>query len=160
MSGCSKLHTAIFAQSQQDVSAIIIADNGTLRERASGGLQALHLAIEWPDGIKLLLNLGANPGDGDDCGRTPLYYAIEFSCLQTVELLLSAGSPLSYDGKYGDVNFLHDRNGILDTAVYARLISYLAARRKELASYARENLPDQVIQDLHIDQHTVPAGIM
>lgn len=151
---------AVLARSPQNIRSIVRADLGSLRERTVGGLGALHLACEWPEGTELLLSLEANPGDCDDLGHPPLYYAIQVSCSRTVEMLLAAHSPLSYGNNYRQETSIYGLVAraptIEDKAIYAQVIQALATRRRELAAYAFEHLPEQVTQDLHISQDTVP----
>lgn len=151
---------AVLERSSHKILSIVEADPSSLNESTVSGLQALHLACEWPEGTKLLLDLGANPSNCDTDGRPPLYYANLTSCSKTIELLLAARRPQSFGNS--DVPetvtcYLENCEAHTDNRpFYTQVIQMLAAQRKRLASYALKFLPEQVLQDLHIDRDITP----
>ena len=54
----------------------------------------LHLAVGWSEGVRLLLQHGACFDSRDRAGATPLYYALNLGCPQTISFLMKAGCSL------------------------------------------------------------------
>ena len=100
----------------------------------------LHLAVRWPEGVRLLLKHGAFVDPRDHASDTPLYYALRLECPQTVSLLMKTDCSLllrrnvlhlAHNYRYSQIrNVSQDgRMKILDTT-----ISSLAERRRDLQS--------------------------
>jgi uncharacterized protein YecT (DUF1311 family) len=72
-----------------DPTAPFAFSRGTPDEEIS---LALHDAVEWGDGMRLLLSAGADPNAANDFGKTPLMTATHMNRPDTVRLLLSHGA--------------------------------------------------------------------
>ena len=100
----------------------------------------LHLAVGWPEGIRILLHHGACADSRDQNGDTPLYYALDLGYSQTVCLLMKADCSLVVPWNIltlaSDLRHSHTggvsedvRIKVLDTT-----IASLAERRRDLQS--------------------------
>ena len=100
----------------------------------------LHLAVGWPEGVRLLLQHGACLDPSDQAGDTPLYYALTLGCPQTVSLLMKAGCSLVLRGNVLDlaIRYLHYQIGDASQDVRVKVldttIALLAERRRDLQS--------------------------
>jgi len=57
-----------------------------------GGESLLSLAVLYPEALQYLLSKGLNPDHQNDFGKTPLIYAVQYSQLESVKMLLEAGA--------------------------------------------------------------------
>ncbi|KAL8901690.1 MAG: hypothetical protein Q9207_005076 [Kuettlingeria erythrocarpa] len=74
-------------------------------EPNEAGLTPLHLASNWPDGLSLLLDHGADHDKTDSYGEKPVKFAIFHVCVESVQLLLKAGCSFDLrDNVYGTGN--------------------------------------------------------
>ncbi|KAM0794384.1 hypothetical protein BDR22DRAFT_875771 [Usnea florida] len=108
----------------------------------------LHLAVGWPEGIRLLLQYGACVDSRDHAGDTPLSYALNRGYPQTVSLLMKADCSLVGRRKSSErlprnvldlaVEHLHSPNEALSPDVAMKVldttIASLAERRRDLQS--------------------------
>lgn len=68
-------------------------DPGLARERHQGGGTGLHLAVRYPDAVRLLLERGADPNARDAGDNAlPLHFAAGSGQVESVRALLDAGS--------------------------------------------------------------------
>jgi ankyrin repeat protein len=74
-----------------------------LEAKGRTGETPLHLAVQWPGYVQLLLSLGADVDARAGCERTPLHDAAEQGAVQSVQLLLDAGADINavtmYEGQ-------------------------------------------------------------
>jgi ankyrin repeat protein len=67
----------------------------------------LHLAVQWPDYVQLLLTLGADVHAVNGIGETALHMAAEHGAVLSVQLLLDAGASVSATTTATGVQPLH-----------------------------------------------------
>ncbi|KAF7511002.1 hypothetical protein GJ744_005548 [Endocarpon pusillum] len=157
---CGPLSMAIIRRSEKDVRRILANVPSALAERNAVGQTPLHISYGWPLGIKLLLDAGAQ--DIIDCtdnfGIPAFAYASEFSCPESLELLLEAECsffPSSFRGLNGDSHGfgLALLSGSQDTG--RRLVQSLTDRRERLKALALDNLPFEKIATFNLCSNTI-----
>lgn len=122
------------------------------------GESVLHLCCGWPEGMAILLQLGANPlisqgrkgrFDRKVGGFLPLHYAVACDCLETVSLLLQNDSPIFGEEDIEpnlDMAFFNENIEIINI-----LIEALANRRRRLQDLATRSLPPMALHELNLD---------
>ncbi|MBS2039577.1 ankyrin repeat domain-containing protein [bacterium] len=83
---------------EQDVVALLKEQPQLLMERDRFGQTLLHLAVDQPGLVRLLLENGASVQAADKEGQTPLHQAKN---LESVKILLSHGAPLDATNALG-----------------------------------------------------------
>ncbi len=64
-----------------------------LNQKREDGSTILHdVANHYPEVARILLSAGADPNIQDDEGKTPLHYAAEYNCPESITALLDAGA--------------------------------------------------------------------
>ena len=146
---CGPLSLAVLRKSEQDVIRILRAKPSSIHELNQRIQNPLHLAYCWPRGIQLLLDAGAKclVHQADVCGGLPITYSTNFSCLDAIQLLLDAGSALSWPGCTKSEQTLLNN---LDRwfTIPSFVLSTLQERRRELFELAKHTLPAEVWADL------------
>lgn len=137
---------AILSKSQSNVVKIINRDPHAVSYQNRAGQAPLHLAANWPWGVRFLLKAGASVSTVDKAGLLPLSYACFFTCSESVEIFLSAGSPLSSSTRAYTV--LDDACTMRDFASFRSLVTALVQRREDLFQTARTIFPGQIPQDV------------
>ena len=100
----------------------------------------LHLAVGWPEGVRLLLQQGACVDSRDSRGATTLQYALHLGCPQTVSLLMKADCELRENIIDLASEYLHydeQRTGVSQDVrmkVLDTTIASLVERRRDLQS--------------------------
>lgn len=171
---CNDLSVSILRKSEQDMLGILKQFPQSIHESNQWGQTPLHLAVDWPLGMKRLLDYGANVDSRDDLGMKPLEYAIRFGFAEAVHNLIKAGcslvlygtvDALSFANKFlpwaeggcSDIGFdmsTKNRKSVLET-----LITSLAERRRGLRSQLATSLPRKSIDacwtqdDQVLDEH-------
>lgn len=74
---------------------VLTANPDGIAERNELGQSPLHLSAGWPSGIRILLEAAADTNRRDKAGLLPISYACKYDCLESVQLLISADSPIS-----------------------------------------------------------------
>ncbi|ERF73404.1 hypothetical protein EPUS_08547 [Endocarpon pusillum Z07020] len=160
---CGPLSMALIRRSEKDVRRILAKVPSALTERNAVGQTPLHISCGWPLGIKLLLDAGAQ--DIIDCTdnigpRYPAFvYASEFSCLESLELLLEAECsffPLCSIGGQNRYSCSFDfalLSGSQDAG--SRLIQSLTDRRERLKALALDNLPFEETAKFNLCSNTI-----
>ncbi|KAL8741246.1 MAG: hypothetical protein Q9190_006131 [Brigantiaea leucoxantha] len=122
----------------------------------------LHIAVGWPDGVRILLDTGAHQDAVDVYECTPLAYAVHFSCTETVKLLENANCSFSWGwGHTENILFKAFNFGLHEVQVAA--IDLVAKRRRNLKKQILElskekNLDLEFLQDDRvIDEHAAVA---
>ena len=94
VSGCNSISLAILRKSEVDLRQALTVSPSSIDETNDLGQSALHLAVEWPGGMYLLLQAGADVDCQDFFNRSPLVYAIEMSLIEPIRLLALADCSL------------------------------------------------------------------
>ena len=87
VSGCNNISLAILRKSEIDLRQALTISQSSINKTNNTGQSALHLAVEWPRGMDLLLQAGANVDCKDDWDQSPLVYAVWLSLVEPMELL-------------------------------------------------------------------------
>ncbi len=148
---CGPLSRAVLRKSEQDVIRILRAKPSSIHELNRRKQNPLHLAYCWPRGIQLLLDAGANHlvHQADVCGMLPITYSTEILCPNAIQLLLDAGSALSWPGLVESEDTLLNSLGWWDT-IPSFVLSTLQERRRKLFELAKHTLPAEVWADLDV----------
>ena len=143
MSRHLELVETVLRQSEQDLHH---CNNGQDINHAStfDGLTALHFAVEWPTGLKLLIEGGANINAKDRRGRRPIDVAAELECTEPVQMLLHNDCLLSTSTLHNSLFrwcLVHPRN----LAIVNLITQSLIDRHNLLAQFARDVLPEDEV---------------
>jgi ankyrin repeat protein/uncharacterized glyoxalase superfamily protein PhnB len=85
---------------------LLMREPGLARERHAG-TTGLHLAVHHPDAIRLLLEHGADPNvRDDDDNALPLHFAVGGAPLESVRMLLDAGSDVNGFGDLHEIDVI------------------------------------------------------
>ena len=64
----------------------------SLIDRSANPDSMLNIALEYPQALEYLLELGGNPNQPNRFGKTPLMYAAQYNALDAAKILLQAGA--------------------------------------------------------------------
>lgn len=116
-----------------------------------------HVAIPWPRGIELLLQLGGESGEGvlnapNAFGESPLDYALQLGQLSSVELLVKANAEIDLEST---INIETTKERFMHCPQIDEIIDFLcrtlAERRKRMLWHAREWLSRHEIARLGLE---------
>ncbi|KAL8974628.1 MAG: hypothetical protein Q9197_001140 [Variospora fuerteventurae] len=111
------------------------------------GQTSLHLAADWPWACEALLKAGADLSITDLHEYLPLSYACFQNCLESVQILLAANSPLSRS--YYGLSVMKVAFDTVDNKmIHMALINELASRRKRLLTNSQALLPRHIFEEL------------
>ena len=143
VSGCNKISLAILRKSEVDLRQALTVSPSSINETNNMGQTALHLAVEWPRGMDLLLQARADVDCKDCFKQSPLAYAIEMSLVEPIRLLALADCSLLDAG-------LHTPSGrraqlLLERAVNIEISAHLNGRQVTAAEMVVNLLVDMVV---------------
>jgi ankyrin repeat protein len=136
------------------VRELLHHDASLAGERTAQGHTALHLAVEHPDVVRLLLEHGADPNareKGDNV--TPLHVAAANKVLESVRLLIDAGADVHGHGDLHDGDVIGwatapDNHAVMDLLLAhgARhhIFSAMATRNRDLVQHVVEEQPESL----------------
>lgn len=147
---CNSISLAILRKSEDDLRRALTLSLSSINKVNNTGQSALHLAVEWPRGMELLLQAGANVDCKDCHNQSPLVYAIEMSLVEPMKLL--ARTDCSLLDTYSQVLLkraieIEDIAGLNRTQVTAAemvvnlLVDMVVGRRQRLYDLATSALP-------------------
>lgn len=149
----------MLSRSEPQLIAAIETHLDRINEPSFLALRPLHLSVDWPDGIRILLKYGANGNVTDRKGWTPVDHVIERLALQSLDLFEEAGcalftrlrlqSAINCDWEYER----DTRNDSRKTNVLTIKIKEEANRRRKLQSLLDHSLPECVLRDLAISKN-------
>ena len=91
---CNEISRAVLLRSEHELATAISRSPHSINEPNAMGQTPLHLSVEWPLGIKTLIEAGANVNRDDIAGETPIIYACQCQLVETTRLLADAGCDL------------------------------------------------------------------
>jgi hypothetical protein len=88
----SDLLKAVLVRSTDNLVSILDSSPYSVHEKDSWGHSCLHLCVQWPQGLKLLIEHSAKPNVTTKDDNLPLTYACALNFLDSVKLLIANGS--------------------------------------------------------------------
>ncbi|KAJ8125608.1 hypothetical protein O1611_g8030 [Lasiodiplodia mahajangana] len=97
-SGCGPLSLAARAGNEELVKVLVKQHPQSLEEVNHFGVTPLHLAVEHPSCLRLILDAGGSPmlEATDYWCRIPLDWASALGCRTSTQILIASGSPINY----------------------------------------------------------------
>jgi hypothetical protein len=145
------LSTAVLRRDKLAVEKVLRQHPQYLKaEQNVFGQRPIHLAIGWPDGLKLLLSVADESLLHRDLElpvlnrSTPLDYAIAFGCPLSIRLLADAG--VAFDFNWS--RFVG--TGCLNKDVSEVVLSIIVERLRELLNFGKERLAAEKYSSLQI----------
>ncbi|KAJ0167662.1 hypothetical protein CTA2_1277 [Colletotrichum tanaceti] len=146
------LFQALIQKSEADVRRLLLSSTDLMFERGHDNQTPLHVAVCWPNGLRLLFELVGLACDSiidvrDSNGYSAIEFAIFLHQTESVRILLdhSAAVDLEDTTLFGHDQMIN-RTDLRD--LFDVLGSELGCRRKQLLSLALEHLPDTSISKL------------
>ena len=145
--GLSELGQAIIQKSEARLSAALRRRTSIASKQMGhfpGGTSAVHLASGWPQGLKMLIEFGAELGHADRHGDQPLRWAIRKRNVVCMRMLIQAGCPMDDFVELLD-EALHacnsKRSHVAPAYMANLLITGFKGRRQVLKDIATSNIP-------------------
>ena len=88
------LGEAILERNELSVLKTLSKDTEHLKEQTRNGQTPIHLAIDWPKGLRLLLAAGGDADVLDSMGVPPIIYACGANNYEAIQILLDSGTSL------------------------------------------------------------------
>lgn len=132
-----------------ELQHVIDRDPECIEERTRFGDTPLHLAANWPHGLRLLLSTSCKEFVNVENAEhaSPLQHAIEHHCLESVQLLADADSALySADGTADLETAI--RLGAVRVEIVQCLLHHSIDRRRRLKTIAFQSLPPEMVADV------------
>lgn len=139
-------------------------NSSVISELYSNGDTPLHLAVPWPNGLKLLLGHGNGVARSklehvNDRGDTALSLAISLREVDSIRLLVNSGAKLgrTYFEHLGEMRFFSQgyNSDTITKRIICILVRVFAQRRKELLSFALRYLPMNHITSLQLQDKKI-----
>lgn len=118
------------ASEWQEIFELLLSKGADIHQREHEGRTALHMAVDSPIAVRLLLDAGADANAIDDHWFSPLHRA---TCPESISLLIESG--------HADINKVHPSEN--KTPILLHLDSYDTAAALRLLQYS----PDLKIKD-------------
>ena len=160
---CNEISQAVLTHSECLVKQAIKHAPHLISKPNAIGQTPLHLSMDWPEGIQILLNAGADVDAADKWRLTPISYAAQHHQHEALRLLEQAGCKLHYHPLgYQDLvetlradTIAHDgRLSHVQASVQAReatidyIISLLRVRRQSLGNLVNTTLDPSLTKRL------------
>lgn len=168
---CSEISKAVLLRSEVQLRQAIRNLPHLINSANKFGQTPLHHSVDWPRGVKILLNANADIDMPDDSGRLPIHYATHQESLETLGLLREADCALytfsdhhrSWVGvlKYAINNEFHDTWQNINpfpqnlAATTDFVIALEANRRRRLQRLASTFLSTDILQAFDYSQNKV-----
>ncbi|KAF2231812.1 hypothetical protein EV356DRAFT_279311 [Viridothelium virens] len=160
MMGCGVLSMAVLRRDENSVKKILEQRPRLLgTERNILGHTAIHLAIGWPEGLRILLAAAdertrQNIDDAEcrcDGGMrvvqqcSPLDYAFAFGCIESIRLLADADFKFNFEWN------LRIGTDALDPPISDILLVLFLERFRQFRDFTVQNVPAEVVRALRIE---------
>ncbi|KAI0006843.1 hypothetical protein F4779DRAFT_594791 [Xylariaceae sp. FL0662B] len=151
---CNALCFAVLNHCEFGVVRLLRRDRSLLLEPICWRFTPLHLAVNWPRGLSVLIEHGGSEVQSlinvtDSADRPVLYYAIEMGEIESVEILLKS------EAHVADTT-LKALDSIRDTArarkIMGILARTLAQRHRRLSELALRTLPTRDVDKLGLQE--------
>ncbi|KAI9689431.1 MAG: hypothetical protein M1822_010082 [Bathelium mastoideum] len=119
---------------EQALVRLLSRKTTNLQERGFRGTTPLHLAADWPRGLRLLLEAGADPNARDDSGLDALMYSYNLMNIEAMKVLLDYDVNLS--NFPGDWHLFYTTATGLKHMAFEMLVNALKERRRRLHQMA------------------------
>ncbi len=170
--GCGEISQAVLTKSRPRLTAALGRRTECVNQRNTFGQTPLHLCVEWPETISLLLDAGANVDAADCFGLTPIFYAAKLFLPEPFSILSKTQCELrSFTSRYshrpefllqyllwwsGDTyRWRHRLSKDKAEAILDAAIRLLAERRRMLEALVRISLDAKATQRLRLSSETV-----
>jgi hypothetical protein len=164
--GCSSLSIAVLQRNVRETERIIDAEPSLCFESNVFHMTPIHLAVNWPDGLKKLLNRSGLPPVSSEGWPTPLIYSSRYnssfcregdnptlcsncSCFECTEIILRYDCSLrGWD--------LRDAMTLASHRTKLKLFEHLKDRRVRLQHFALEKLSPEDCKLLGLSPGQIP----
>ena len=99
MTDCHDISLAVIKQSEGDLRRALLISPQDINAMNKFGQTALHLSIDWPLGLRILLDAGADTECVDQSDFVPLQYAIERLLVDPIRILGEANCSFRQKGR-------------------------------------------------------------
>jgi hypothetical protein len=97
----SDLYSLIYNEKDEALLRLVIESGVDLNTHMGHGHWLLFVRYDWPEGLALMLDHGADPEAQDDEGCTEIMRAVQAGSWPTVEVLLAHGARIDHVGNSG-----------------------------------------------------------
>jgi len=99
--GASDLYLLIYKEKDEALLRMVVDTGVDLNKHMGRGMWYLFIPYDWPEGLALVLDHGADTEVRDDMGYTPIMRAAQAESWPTVEMLLAHGARTDRSGNDG-----------------------------------------------------------
>ncbi|KAF4900976.1 hypothetical protein CGCF415_v009888 [Colletotrichum fructicola] len=159
-----ELCCALFRKSEASVLQIMSTSPDHIFERGHHNQTPLHIAVYWPDGLRLLFELAQEAchdiiDEKDKTGLTAIQCAIAWQQAESVKLLLEKRATINLE----DTRSFFTREALFPlghhtTTVCEILAKELAKQRKSMRDYAFDQLPDKEVERFQLGRKMILQG--
>lgn len=168
---CNEVMQAVLAKSQPALLSAIGRDPASVHQRNGIGQLPLHLCVDWPEGVRLLLlNSDADVDGLDATGYSAITYAMDRGRVDTIKILAEAdcsfyqretrsgipeGYPILGRAFLNETPHRSEKSDDSAAAVVDTIISLLAKRRRVLTALARTSLDAKSLEKLELSNENI-----
>ena len=148
---CNDISLAIGMKSEIELRRALVKSPRSINQRNTFGQTALHLAVDWPRGMVILLEAGADVNCQDSTSSAPLKYVVRRSLVESLRILIRMDCSV-YDQRGFQWSLLKDVEELctwpfvepdrVGDEVFNLVVDLLIEKRKRLCYLARSTLID------------------
>lgn len=133
---------------------LIKQDPDKLYNKTAFGHSVIHLAVGWPEGLELLLDLGGKAliNDVDAKGGSPLAYSCVRHHFDSARILMSNGCRIDADLLFLAIS----KHDLGHSKILHFILPELIRRRQQLVQFAACHLGKSFVDSLRIPPNAVP----